>query len=328
MLNNFEKFKVIKIYKGGSLSSTKLIEHYELGKFVCKEVSTEMNREYGFVRFNSQIKRHQFLFSKDNSLYPRIIKVGIDNNRQKAYCIYEFKENFIPLIDYLNNPNLKKKDVEKTAINTKSALDKIHSIENNFEDPDGSLNYYVEEEMIRPLNTYKDILNENELIFQEEEVVKTSKLVDKIKITLEKIKNFPQSCFIHGNSTLENILIDPKTHKICFIDLYDETYFNSAISDFSQILQCSKYFYGLKMRENTNNKSYEKRLHFSLLRGPKNMIIFNNIFEKLIINEKIDKTLFSLMCASQFTRLLPFRIKSKDFHNAKYFYSLASHILK
>ena len=77
-----------------------------------------------------------------------------------------------------------------------------------------------------------------------------------------------------------------------------------------------------------NNKSYEKRLHFSLLRGPKNMIIFNNIFEKLIINEKIDKTLFSLMCASQFTRLLPFRIKSKDFHNAKYFYSLASHILK
>ena len=75
-------------------------------------------------------------------------------------------------------------------------------------------------------------------------------------------------------------------------------------------------------------QSNEKRLNFSFMKGPKNVVIFNNIFEKLIINEKIDKTLFSLMCASQFTRLLPFRIKSKDFHNAKYFYSLASHILK
>ena len=37
-----------------------------------------------------------------------------------------------------------------------------------FEDPDGTLNYYVEEEMIRPLCTYETILNENELIFQEE----------------------------------------------------------------------------------------------------------------------------------------------------------------
>ena len=328
MSNNLGKFKLLKIYKGGSLSSTKLIEHPELGMVVIKEVSTEKNREYGFVRFNSQIKRHQFLFSKDKSLYPRIIKVGIDNTKQKAFCIYEFKENYIPLIEYLNNHNLIKKDVVQTAINTKSALDKIHSIKSNFEDPDGTLNYYVEEEMIRPLNTYKAILNENELTFQKEKVLNTSKLIEKIKIRLEKIKTLPDSCFIHGNSTLENILIDPKTLKVCFIDLYDETYFNSAISDFSQILQCSKYFYGLKMRAPTENQSNEKRLNFSFMKGPKNVVIFNNIFEKLIINEKIDKTLFSLMCASQFTRLLPFRIKSKDFHNAKYFYSLASHILK
>ena len=130
-MSDLLNFKVLKTYKGGSLSSTKLIEHDELGKVVIKEVSTEKNREYGFVRFNSQIKRHQFLFSKDNSLYPKIIKVGIDNDREKAYCIYEFKENYIPLIDHLSNPNLIKEDVEKIAKNTKSALDKIHKIENN-----------------------------------------------------------------------------------------------------------------------------------------------------------------------------------------------------
>ena len=81
MSSNLGNFKLIKTYKGGSLSSTKLIDHTELGKVVYKEVSTEENREYGFVRFNSQIKRHQFLFSKDESLYPKIIKVGIDNKK-------------------------------------------------------------------------------------------------------------------------------------------------------------------------------------------------------------------------------------------------------
>ena len=120
MFNNLGNFKLLKIYKGGSLSSTKLIDHPELGKVVCKEVSTEENREYGFVRFNSQIKRHQFLFSKDKALYPEIIKVGIDNVSQKAYCIYEFKENYIPLIDYLNNNNLREIEIEKAAINTKN----------------------------------------------------------------------------------------------------------------------------------------------------------------------------------------------------------------
>ena len=82
------------------------------------------------------------------------------------------------------------------------------------------------------------------------------------------------------------------------------------------------------MREPTKNQSNEKKLNFSLLSGPRSFVIFNNIFENLTINENIDKTLFSLMCASQFTRLLPFRIKSKDLCNAKYFYSLAAHILK
>ena len=109
MFNSLEKSKLLKIYKGGSLSSTKLIDHFELGKVVYKEVSTEENREYGFVRFNSQIKRHLFLFSKNNSLYPKIIRVGIDNKRQKAFCIYEFKENYMPLIDFLSNPKLKKR---------------------------------------------------------------------------------------------------------------------------------------------------------------------------------------------------------------------------
>ena len=44
--------------KGGSLSSTYLMEN-EKGKFVRKMVSTKENREYGYMRWYSQMKKIQ-----------------------------------------------------------------------------------------------------------------------------------------------------------------------------------------------------------------------------------------------------------------------------
>lgn len=327
MFEDIKNHKVLKTYKGGSLSSTTLIEHPLFGKVVCKEVSTEKNREYGFVRFNSQIKRHLLLSSIEKSLYPKILQVGINNKLQKAFCIYEFKENFIPLIDFLNSRDLNDKQVENAVINTKLSLDKIHNFKSNFNDPPGTLNYYVEEEMIRPLITYKAILDQDKLIFENRDVTKTEIFIEKIRNKLEKIKDSPKTTYVHGNSTLENILINPLTLNICFIDVYDETYLNSPVSDYSQILQCSKYFYGLKMREPKIENQITNLFNFKLVKGPYNLTLFNKFFEKLIFHEMISEHLISLMCASQFTRLLPFRIQSGDLYNAKYFFSLADYII-
>ena len=59
-----------------------------------------------------------------------------------------------------------------------------------------------------------------------------------------------------------------------------------------------------------------------------NMVVnFNKIIEKKIYEIVNDKYLLMLLTASQFTRLLPFRVKANDKNNALYFYSLASHIL-
>ena len=73
-----DRIEIIKVFKGGSLSSTKLINHPKFKKCVLKKVSNSSNREYGFVRFCSQIKRHSQLQSSEPELFPEIFEIGID----------------------------------------------------------------------------------------------------------------------------------------------------------------------------------------------------------------------------------------------------------
>ncbi len=82
MLEN--KIDILQIFKGGSLSSTALINHPTYSKCILKKVSNKVNREYGFVRFSSQIKRHSQLYDSEPELFPKILEIGIDIKDQSA----------------------------------------------------------------------------------------------------------------------------------------------------------------------------------------------------------------------------------------------------
>ena len=64
--------KIIKQFKGGSLSSTNLIE--DRGElFVRKSVSLINNREYGFQRWYSQLKKLQRYSVMFPGLFPSVL---------------------------------------------------------------------------------------------------------------------------------------------------------------------------------------------------------------------------------------------------------------
>ena len=154
-----DKFEVIKVFKGGSLSSTKLINHPEFKKCVLKKVSNSSNREYGFVRFCSQIKRHLQLQNAAPELFPQILKVGIDIEYKEAYCIYKFMEDYISMFDFLNDHLISDIKLKKAASNLISSLKKLHENEYKNQLVEGALEFYVKEEMIRPLSEYEKYLD-------------------------------------------------------------------------------------------------------------------------------------------------------------------------
>ncbi len=321
-----DKIEIIKVFKGGSLSSTQLINHPIFNKCILKKVSNSSNREYGFVRFCSQIKRHSQLRSCEPKLFPEILEVGIDIESKQAYCIYKFMQEYISIFDFLNDEQISEIKLNKAATNLKVALQKLHKHEYKIPLVEGSLDFYFKEEMIRPLIEYENYLDINNKTFEGIKVESCRATVSKIYKFLKKLdkKETQKYCMIHGNATLENILINKRTLEISFIDVYDETYCDIPLSDYSQILQCSKYYYGVRMRQKKINE-YESE--YKLIDAGKNFKIFNEVIEKNLISNKNQALLLNLLTASQFTRLLPFRIKSNDMKNANYFYSLASWIL-
>ena len=189
----------------------------------------------------------------------------------------------------------------------------------------GSFEYYVKEEILRPIREINKVLNNDKYTFNKVDVLMPKELKELVINLIDKVSNeaLKESCLIHGNSTLENILINQKNLNICFIDPYDETYFDSPLSDYSQILQCSKYYYGIRMLE--SNPDQSKDFEYPYVNNM--FILFNQIIEQKILEIVKDNMLLRLLTASQFTRLLPFRVKANDEKNALYFYSLASHIL-
>ena len=120
-----DKIDILQVFKGGSLSSTKLINHPKYNKCILKKVSNNLNREYGFVRFCSQIKRHSYLQNVEPELFPRILEIGIDIKNETAFCIYEYMDEYISIFDFLNSNKISDAKLNQGALNLLISLEKL-----------------------------------------------------------------------------------------------------------------------------------------------------------------------------------------------------------
>jgi hypothetical protein len=132
--------------------------------------------------------------------------------------------------------------------------------------------------------------------------------------------------YVHGNPTLENIMYNPETNKITFIDLYEEGIVDSKFMDYSQILQCSNSYYGIV---NDNPMTVEGNVVSSNVKIPAKLLEFNEKFKIELSNrysqEELD--LINLFEATQFFRMLPFKCHAGNFTGAKFFYAHACYLV-
>jgi hypothetical protein len=305
--------------KGGSLNSTCL--HIDGDrKFVRKTISTSADREYGYVRWYSQLKKLQRFNTLIPGSVPQVLDAGI--NEHGAYFD----------IEYIDAKDIKTlfKENALTSYQTERmhsalwfAFDKLHI--RSYKPNASSLKLYFQEEVLQKLNDARQF-PEFETFYQLDNYHHNGNTFKGIKGRLEefsKLFDRPIECesYVHGNPTLENILYNPETDKIVFIDLYEEGIVDSQFMDYSQVLQCSSSHYGLLndsvLEVYGNATDYEIDI-------PENLKYFDHLFKyELKYRHPRNYDLIRLFEATQFFRMLPFKCHAGNIEAAKFFYAHA-----
>lgn len=229
----------IKELKGGSLSSTSVVSDGNR-KFVRKSISRKLNREYGLVRWQSQIRKLQSLnkYLPESSVSIELMGVN-DDSYFYDVPYYEHSMNCVEAL-------LAGEPVDLMVEKTSDLLLRMAAI--GYGTSRGALAVYLSEEVRAPLDIAFELssqahlpLKGHERMLFKESVSRAITIVDNL---LQRVENIEiRESLTHGNLTLENMLWDPRTKSILLIDPYAETYCETIIGDVSQLLQSAKSGY-------------------------------------------------------------------------------------
>ena len=197
--------------KGGSLSSTTLIISGRK-KFVRKEISLKLNREYGYQRWYSQLKRIQRYNKLFPRLFPKLLDFGI-SKKDKAYFDIQYIENSLSGYEFLFRERNKKK-IDKFFKNLIKSMNVMHC--QKLDGSQNSIHLYLKEEVDKKINdcminrSIKNELSLDFFIINKKKVPNILRKIDKYKKIF--ISNFTSQneCFTHGNITLENMVYNSK----------------------------------------------------------------------------------------------------------------------
>jgi fructosamine-3-kinase len=313
----------VKKLKGGSLSSTYYIKSYDQ-EYISKEIVRDQNREYGFVRWYSQLKKLQRYNTLYPNLFPKVIDTGVDHN--KAYFKLEYMKGFRDIKTILTNNTLTNEQIFRISQAVWKGLNQLHSVTHDA--ISGAGNLYFEEEVLQKI-TDAIAVPEFAEFYARGTYEYDGRIVQGIGASIHDLENFfseltlIQEENIHGNPTLENILYSFEEDRVVFIDVYDESMIDSRFLDYAQVLQCSRSHYGYI---NDNKVDIGEVSVTHRLQIPKNFETFNYHFESEI-TEPRTKEIVDVFEATQFIRMLPFKVLAGEIDKAKFFYVHACYLL-
>lgn len=312
-----------KKLKGGSLSSTYAFHD---GSFVRKEVDLKNNREYGFVRWSSQLKKIQRYSALAPDLFPKLLEVGVIG--ETAFFDMQFLEGFKDVKTLFTDQNLPQSFISKVHAALWLAFDRIHY--NKIASVPGSLKLYFKEEVeekLREANkfpSFSKFSSQETFIFNGNEVQTLDVWLPKLKEYLCSVELESEELIL-GNPTLENVMYSPLEDRIVFIDLYEESIADTKLLDYAQILQCSNSLYGYI---NDRQVKIVDNVVRCLSNYPPSFALFNEMFIEELRNRGLDTKLIRVLEATQFIRMLPFKLLAADNDHAQFFYVQACKLLQ
>ena len=312
----------IKDLKGGSLSTTELHEIDGI-RYVKKKINLIKEREYGFVRWYSQLKKIQRYSVDFPSLFPKIINVSYETDN--AVLTLQHMDDFRDIKTILSEDKLTEQQIIKIVDAIWKSFALLHS--KTYLPIIGAPKLYYKEEVRQKLD---DALYNDEFLefFKNGVYEYNGQITHGIFSYMDELENvffelkLSTEENIHGNPTLENMLYSFEEDRVVFIDLYEESMIDSKFLDYAQVLQCSRSHYGYindrEVKIEGSNVSHN-------LKAPKNFDTFSFYFETKLPNNCIK--LIDVLEATQFIRMLPFKCRAGEVKKAKFFYVHACNLL-
>jgi len=313
---------IVMPLKGGSLSKTYRLPQYNM---VGKDVKLNKEREYGFMRWYSQTKKMQRLSALHPDLFPKILDVHADDGT--ASLKMEWLEGYQDVKTILATKELTEEQIFKISKAIWNGFNRIHS--KTYDPIPGAGNLYYIEEVCKKFDDAVAFSDEFKEFAYRPAFEYNGQIVHTWTDYLYDLGNFfsdlklIEENDILGNPTLENIMYSFEEDKVKFIDLYEESMIDTRFLDYSMVLQCSRSHYGF-INDNEvliGNISATHRLQI-----PKNFETFNYHFESEIAEPRT-KQIVDVFEATQFIRMLPFKVRAGDIDKAKYFYVHACYLL-
>jgi hypothetical protein len=308
--------------KGGSLSGTYLME--EAGRtWVRKEVSLTENREYGFVRWHSQLKRLQRFGELFPGIFPRVLEVGREGTR--AYFDLEFIEGSRSGFELLR-ADPPESEVQAYFRALVAAMDRLHAVRRP--SSPRALDLYLYEEMERPLDhcaedpTFKAFLAHPTVVFNGTEIPSLVRRLPDLYRLGTGAYRVAWECYTHGNLTLENTLWVPAEGRVWFIDPYEENIADTVYNEYSQVLQSCHSRYELYNELEPRVEGHRVSAQAADAPG---LARFDGLFEAFLQARLSpeEQRLVRLYELTQFTRMLPFKLQIAP-QKLAFFYALAS----
>jgi hypothetical protein len=307
--------------KGGSLAGTFLVKENNR-TYIRKEINRTIEREYGFQRWYSQLKKLQRFNKKFPDLFCKVLDYGVLENSTICYFDLKYYENSVNVQEFLET-NKDTEQITKIFNSIINNMQKIHS----HEIPSfvNSIDLYLEEEVNQKINDclfdsdFALLYSKNHITFQNEKIQSFSLLYGEYKKNFKQLYKKPIESYTHGNITLENMLFIPQESKIVFIDPYEENIIDNKYNEYSQILQSCNSHYEIYNSLTCFEES--PRIPYGIRYFDK---LFKSYLKANLSNNEVD--LVKMFEISQFIRMLPFKIKNEK-EKAMFFYSLASKLL-
>jgi len=314
----------IKRFTGGSLSETGL--YVDDGfSFVRKKVNLKRNREYGFNRWYSQLKKTL----RFHHLYPNVFPYVFRYGRDDGYAFFDmsFYEGMV--------------DAHSFIVGTRDygLIDQFFNVlvkqmealyRNHFESKPGVIGLYLFEEVEKKLLdaqknvSVKGFMEYDTVVFNGVEVPGFVSVLGEYEKVFKKYYKEDVESFTHGNITLENLLYDPGDGRLLFIDLYDENIIDSPLCEYSQLLQSSSSKYELYNKSGFDIVSNCVTCSVDEYPGLEyfNYKLVDYLRHRFTSDQIFCIRLFEI---SQFIRMLPFKACC-DADKAIFFYCYASYL--